>query len=98
VEKVVPAGELRQIHEQAAHAELQSARTVLDAARVPYTCRLIVGHRAQSIADVAQELRCDRILLGPAEARPALGERMFGSLAQQLRHILGSGSCQVIGP
>ena len=91
-------GELRQIHEQAARDEMEAARTVFDAARVPYTCRVVVGRRAESIAEVAQELRCDRILLG-AQTRPAVSERLFGSLAQQLRHLLDgtAAGCEVIG-
>lgn len=90
-------GELRHIHEQASREELSPARITLDAARVPYTCRLIVGRRAESIAEVARDLGCDRILLG-AHARPGARERLFGSLAQQLRHILdGAANCEVIG-
>lgn len=92
-----PAGELRAIHEQASREELAAARITLDAARVPYTSRMIVGHRAQSIAEVARELSCDRILLG-AQSRIGARERLFGSLAQQLRHLLdGAAGCEVIG-
>lgn len=91
-------GELRHIHDEAGRQEMASARAVLDAARVPYTCRLAVGNRAQSIAEVARELACDRILLGPAEAHPRLADRMFGSLGQQLKHLLaGTDDCKVIG-
>lgn len=90
-------GELQGIVEQAAREELAEARVRLDAARVPYSCRVIVGRRAESIAEVARELGCDRILLG-SQGTPRVTERLFGSLAQQLRHILGgSGGCEVIG-
>jgi nucleotide-binding universal stress UspA family protein len=94
-----PAGELQAIVEQAAREEFEGTRERLDALRMPYTCRVIVGRRAESIAEVARELNCDRILLG-AQQKPRAHEKLFGSLAQQLRHILGAGGdsgCQVIG-
>ncbi|MBI5279406.1 MAG: universal stress protein [Burkholderiales bacterium] len=90
-------GELQGIVEQAAREEFEEARQRLDALRVPYSCRVIVGRRAESIAEVARELNCDRILLGSQE-KPRAHERLFGSLAQQLRHILGAGGgVEVIG-
>lgn len=93
-----PAGELRAIHEQASREELEAARITLDAARVPHTCRMIVGRRAESIAEVARELGCDRILLGAQSRAGTVHGRLFGSLAQQLRHILdGAAGCEVIG-
>ena len=76
--------------------ELRFAESLLDAARVPYTSTVLVGRSAETIAQAARDFGCDRILLG--EDAPSLAGRMFGSLAQQVRHLLGPGQAyQVIG-
>jgi nucleotide-binding universal stress UspA family protein len=49
------------------------------------------------IVQFAQEYRCDRILMGQA-SRSGVQEKLFGTLASQVRQMLGvAGNCQVIG-
>lgn len=88
-------GELQALQEKAGHEDMQEAAARLDAAGVPFTTRVRVGRSAQTIAEAARDLRCDRVLFGN-DASPAAP--LFGSLAQQVRHLLaGWPACEVVG-
>lgn len=87
--------ELQQLQQQAGAEDLQFAQGLLDAAGVPYTSTVLVGRSAETIAHAAREFGCDRIVFGSEQA--GLAGRVFGSLAQQVRHLLGPGDAQVIG-
>jgi len=88
--------ELQQLQQDAGDEELAFARSLLDAQNVPYTATVLVGRTAETIAQAARDFGCDRILFGMEE--PGLAGRIFGSLAQQVRHLLGPGEqYQVIG-
>ena len=88
--------ELGQLHRAWGDEELDFARGLLDAARIPYTSTVLVGRSAETIVAAARDLGCDRIVFGAAE--PSLAGRVFGSLAQQVRAMLGTRSdFQVIG-
>ena len=88
--------ELRELQESAGAEELQFAQNLLDAAGVPYTSTVLVGRGAETIVKTARELGCDRIIFG--QEQPGLAGRIFGSLAQQVRQLLGAnGDLQVIG-
>jgi nucleotide-binding universal stress UspA family protein len=90
-------GVLTQTLLDAGSEELQVGRDMLDAAGVPYTALVRIGRSAETIADVAREFQCDRILLGE-EGRPGVAERVFGSVAAQVRGLLaGPNGCEVIG-
>ena len=89
----------RELHEllQGAGAEdLQFAQHLLDAAGVSYASTVLVGRSAETIIVAARDYDCDRIIFGREE--PSLAGKIFGSLAQQVRQLLGaSGDPQVIG-
>ena len=89
--------ELQQLQLQEGEHELTYAQSLLDAARVPYTSTVLVGRSAETIAQAAREFGCDRILFGEEEGASLAG-KVFGSLAEQVRHLLGPGNAyQVIG-
>ena len=89
-------GELQQTQLEAGAEDLAPARALLDAAGVSYTSTVKVGRSAETIARVARELSCDRIVMGREDQ--GLAGKIFGSLAQQVRHLLsGATDCQVIG-
>lgn len=90
------SGELHAIHLEAGMEEMAPAKAALDAAGVPYKAHIRVGRSAETIVQTAQELSCDRIVMGrPAQSNFA--EKMFGTLENQVRHLLGvTGNCQVI--
>ncbi len=91
------SGELQQLQQAAGAEDLLPARAQLDAAGVPYSTSVRVGRTAETIARVAHELACDRILMGQAGSGSP-GAKMFGSLSQQVRQLVGgTGDCQVIG-
>lgn len=85
--------ELRRLQFEIAGDELREAREQLRAAGVPYACRIMIGRTAESIAATAAEFGCRRILLGDVDERD-LFDRVFGSLADQLRHL----HAQAAGP
>jgi nucleotide-binding universal stress UspA family protein len=87
--------ELQQLQQQAGAEDLQFAQQLLDAAGVPYNSTVLVGRSAETIAQAARDFGCDRIVFGTEPA--SLAGKMFGSLAQQVRHLLGPGDAQVIG-
>lgn len=88
--------ELRELQREAGTEELQFAQAILDAAGVPYISTVRIGRCADTIVAAARDLGCDRIVFGPAET--SLAGRLFGSLAHQVRQILGtSADLQVIG-
>lgn len=79
-------GELHALQHQAGLEELQPACAVLQAAGVPHEPVVQVGRRAHVIAGKARRARCDRIVLGGSANGE--GSRWFGSLPQQVRHLL----------
>lgn len=89
------AGQLRQLQQVAGEADLVLARSLLQEAGVPCAATVRVGRSAETIARTARELGCNRIVFG--QQAPGFGSRVFGSLAQQVRHLLGGGEFQVLG-
>ncbi len=90
-----PAGELHRTQEAAGLEELKPAQVLLAQAGVPCTSSVRVGRRAETIARVARELGCDAIVVG--QDSQSLAGRMLGSVANQVRELVGASSCQVIG-
>jgi nucleotide-binding universal stress UspA family protein len=90
-------GELHLIQEEAGLEELAPAQALLDAAGVPYTAHVKVGHGAETIVQAASLLGCDRIVMGQGK-REGFTEKLFGTLAHQVRHLVGvADNCKVIG-
>lgn len=90
--------ELQELHQAAGAEDLAPAEALLRASQVPCTSRVRVGRSAETIARTARELGCDRIVLGREGSGATLAGKVFGSLAQQVRQLLGGGAdCQVIG-
>ncbi|MEN3291296.1 MAG: hypothetical protein V7642_549 [Burkholderiales bacterium] len=91
------SNDLELIHQEAGIEELAPAQAALDAARIPYKVHIKVGRRAETIVQVANEIGCDRILMGHAQPE-RFAQKLFGTLTSQVRHLLGvAGNCQVIG-
>ena len=63
----------------------------------PYTSTVLVGRSAKTIVEAAQEHGCDHIVFGTEQT--SLASKIFGSLAQQVRQLLGTRAdvAQVIG-
>jgi nucleotide-binding universal stress UspA family protein len=85
--------ELQAIQEKAGREALRPAQALLDIAGVGYTSRIEIGRSAETIARLAQELHCMRVVFGSSAGTL----NVFGNLAQQVRHLLdGTGGCEVI--
>lgn len=93
------AREELQAHQyEAGSDEMARALEQLSQAHVSGVPHVRVGRRAETIAATACELGCDTILMGPDQPTESLG-RLFGSVAQQVRHMLEASApgCRVIG-
>ena len=89
--------ELRQAQLDAALQDLEEPRQLLDAALVRYKVHTRIGRSAPTIVAFAEEFGCDRVLMGRA-GQAGVQEKLFGTLANQVRHLLSAtGICQVIG-
>lgn len=89
-------GELQRLLTDWAREDLAPAQALLDFAGVPYTPIVRIGQSARTIATVAREYHCGRIVFGIDP--PGLSERLLGSMAQQVRHLLqAQGDPEVIG-
>jgi len=75
---------VRDFHIEEGRKAMQAACALLDDAGVRYTKHFCVGRAATVIAECAQELRCDRVIMGT---------HGFGTIAQLL---LGSVSHEAI--
>ena len=90
--------ELHELQQAAGVEDLADAEALLRGSKVPWSSSVRIGRRAETIARTARELGCDRIVLGREDAVASLASKVFGSLAQQVRQLLGhGGNCQVIG-
>lgn len=76
--------------------ELAPAQARLAAAGIPCKTHVSIGRSAESIARSARQLGCDRILMGQGHG---FGDRLFGTLAGQVRHLVGASGihCTVTG-
>ena len=78
-----------------AREELAMPEKLLATAGVPFTSIIEVGRSADRIAGTARRIGCAQVLFGGARA--PIGRRHFGSVAQQVRHLLGAGPWEVTG-
>ena len=91
-------GELRQLPQQAGAEELAAAQAQVQATGLPCTSHVRVGRRAETTARVARELQCATVVMGPQDGATGAQGGLFGSVAAQVRHMMGTGAnCQVIG-
>lgn len=91
-------GEILRMQEETGAQELRAALAALQQAGVACAGHVRVGRRAETIADLAREQSCDTILMGQ-DPHPGPMGRLFGSVAQQVRQLLGesAGNFRVIG-
>ena len=65
---------------------LEPAEAALVKAGVPYTAHAEVGHLGETIAQRADDLACDLIVMG-AHGRGALADLLLGSIATRVVHL-----------
>lgn len=90
VSECLPAGELYRILVEAAQEALLPATEVLAAADVPFYTHIEIGRSAEAIVRISRAFQCDSILMGGQVAPDGIAQKLFGSLASQVRHLLDS--------
>ncbi len=85
VARFVPASQLHDYHREHADAELAAARSLLDAAKVPYVSHIGVGDPAHVIVGYVKDKSIDQVVMGT---------RGLGTVAGM---VLGSVATKVLG-
>ncbi len=73
-------------YQQEGEQKLAAARRKLDAARVKYQARVLVGPVAETLVKHATRERCDLIFIG-TRGMSELGKALLGSTATKVMHI-----------
>ena len=79
----VASDEIQKYHQEAGLKALESARTRLDAAGIPYTFHIGVGVPAEIIAQYARQQDCDQIVMG-TRGLGSVGGLLLGSVATKV--------------
>ena len=82
----VGKSQLARYYQEEGEARLTAAKRKLEAAKIPYEARVLVGPVAESIVKHAKDKRCDLISLG-ASGKTALEKALLGSTATKVLHI-----------
>ena len=82
----VGKGQIAQYYQQEGEKQLAAARRKLDAAKIPYEPRVLVGQVAESLVKHAKDKRCDLIYIG-TRGHSELGKALVGSTATRVLHI-----------
>lgn len=75
--------ELENYRQEEGLSALAGVRALLDAAQVPYTHHIAVGHPAEIIVSFAEESKVDKIVMG-THGRGAMLEVLLGSVANEV--------------
>lgn len=79
VSRFVSSEQTAAFHREESEKAMQPACALLNAAGAKYTCHLEVGHVAETIVALADQLGCDQIVMG-THGRGALREFLMGSI------------------
>jgi nucleotide-binding universal stress UspA family protein len=94
VTRFVSRHQLDEFHQESGMQMLQPLIDKLDAAGISHQERILIGHKAEAIAQFAREHYCDLIMVPKHQGVfESLG---LGSIGSQLRHLIGAeGRCVV---
>lgn len=97
VTRFIGGNEVRRFHEEEGLRELQPAMDMLNGAGIPFQYHVKVGRRAETIVSFAADKRCSQIVMGEQQTG-FLSHFGLGSVANQVRHLIGGASigCEVI--
>ena len=82
----VGKAQIQKHYEDEGQARLAPAKKKLDAAKVPYTARVLVGPVAETIVKHARSMKCDVIYIG-TRGMTEVGKALLGSTAAKVLHI-----------
>jgi nucleotide-binding universal stress UspA family protein len=86
VRRFLKKEEVEAMEESKGGDALQSARALLDAAKLRYTPQVLIGPIAETIARTALEQNCDGIVMGTRGLGTVAGA-LLGSIASQVVHL-----------
>ncbi len=96
VAELLPEENVRQYQIEEGQDSLKAARKVLTAADVPFYTHVEIGRSAETIVRISRAFHCDLILMGDQSGSGGIAQRLFGSLASQVRHLLDSASAGTV--
>ncbi|MGH8668513.1 MAG: universal stress protein [Burkholderiales bacterium] len=82
----VGKSQVQRYYQEEGDARLAAAKRKLDAARIPYEARVLVGPVAETIVKHAKDKRCDLIFIG-TRGMSEIGKALLGSTATKVLHI-----------
>lgn len=95
VTRFVNRRQLEEFHQESGMEILQPLIDKLDAAGISHQERILVGQKAEAIAQFAREHYCDQIMV-PKHGGGVFESLGLGSVGSQLRHLIGAkGRCEV---
>jgi nucleotide-binding universal stress UspA family protein len=86
VRRFLKKEEVEAMEESKGGDALQSARAILDAAKLRYTPMVLIGPVAETIAKTALEQNCDGIVMG-TRGLGAVAGAVLGSVSEQVIHL-----------
>ena len=81
----VPEKAVQEFHLEEGRKALKPACDLLDAAGVPYTPHIFVGHAADVIAQCASKLNCDKVIMG-THGYGTITQLLLGSVSHKAIH------------
>jgi nucleotide-binding universal stress UspA family protein len=81
----VPRPMMAELQRQHSEDILVAAKAKLKDAGVPYTVEVLIGPIAQTIAEHAERIGCDTIVMG-RHGKSTLGDLLVGSVAMKVLH------------
>ncbi|EGV30965.1 UspA domain-containing protein [Thiorhodococcus drewsii AZ1] len=87
VRRFLKEHEIAEAQQSEGESDMQSARALLDEAKMDYKAHVLVGPVAPTIAKLAEDLGCDTIVMG-THGRGELANLVIGSVAAKLIHLV----------
>lgn len=95
VSRYVNRNQLEEFHRESGMEVLQPLMEKLDAAGISHQEKILVGHKAETIAQFAREHYCDQIMV-PKNKSSVFESLGLASIGSQLRHLIGAdGRCDI---
>jgi nucleotide-binding universal stress UspA family protein len=82
----VNKAQVQSYYQEEGEASLAPAKKKLDAAKVPYTARILVGPIAETLVEHAKSAGCDLIYVG-TRGMSAAANALLGSTATKVLHL-----------
>ena len=86
IRRVMTSEEIAALQLSEGEDALQAARQRLDAAGIPYVAEVLIGDIGQTIARYADEVGCDKIVMG-SRGESAISGLLLGSVTTKVIHF-----------